>query len=137
MKKAVGSPPTAEDDKDKDPKPQRPIQEVKFMSDNITGGGADRQGAGLEGLIAGLIRAKRRVAMLEHRTPTDHAGPLPEDMAAAQAFIDDPDPRLDELKADLAVEFERELASIEARLDKVEGVAPRRHHFRVLPGGRS
>ena len=134
----------AQVDKDKNPKPQRPIQEVRFMSDNVTGGGAGGQGGRLADVLVSFRRAKRRMALIEGNpvdTAAERASSSPEyiaNIAGIQTFLDDPDPRLVGVQAEFIDAIALDVDAVEARLDRALGTNTyhRRRHFRVISGGR-
>jgi hypothetical protein len=144
MKNAAGSDTRGEDDKDKATRPPRAKRKIKLTcNDNCSAGAGSGQGARLADAVAGVRRAKRRMAVIEGN-PVDVAGlelepRLLENVVAIQAYLDNRDPHFADLRHNIETELCRslihDLEKIEARLDRVEG-APRRRHFRVISGGR-
>ena len=135
----------AQVDKDKNPKPQRPIRKSNSCPTTLPAAAAGEQGGRLADVLVSFRRAKRRMALIEGNpvdTAAERASSSPEyiaNIAGIQTFLDDPDPRLAGVQAEFINTISLDVDAVEAGLDRASGGQHllSRRHFRVLPGGRS
>ena len=109
-----------------------------MSDDNCVEGVPGEQGGLIREILIRLVRARRRMAVIEGNEPSSGALRWIAAIAGLQRFVDDDHPGVADLQSQFWNGLERDVDAIRFRLDRFEKIsAAVRRQFTVIDGGLS